>query len=87
MRRKTMNQANDVVGFRLDAVEEDVRDLKSLTVKIVEAQTRTDARLAGLEGQLRIQNDVLTQGFKLMQRVIMAGIGIISIVVTGTQVM
>jgi len=82
-----MNQANDVTGFRLDAVEEDVRDLKSLTVKIVEAQTRTDARLAGLEGQLRIQNEVLTQGFKLMQRVIMAGIGIISIVVTGTQVM
>lgn len=82
-----MNQASDVVGFRLDAVEEDVRDLKALTVKIVEAQTRTDARLAGLEGQLRIQNDVLKQGFKLMQRVIMAGIGIISIVVTGTQVM
>lgn len=82
-----MNQANDVTGFRLDAVEEDVRDLKSLTVKIVEAQTRTDARLAGLEGQLRIQNEVLTHGFKLMQRVIMAGIGIISIVVTGTQVM
>ena len=82
-----MNQANDVVGFRLDAVEEDVRDLKSLTVKIVEAQTRTDARLAGLEGQLRIQNDVLKQGFKLIQRVIMAGIGIISVVVTGTQVM
>ena len=87
MRRKMMNQASDVVGFRLDAVEEDVRDLKALTVKIVEAQTRTDARLAGLEGQLRIQNDVLKQGFKLMQRVIMAGIGIISIVVTGTQVM
>jgi len=82
-----MNQANDVVGFRLDAVEEDVRDLKSLTVKIVEAQTRTDSRLAGLEGQLRIQNDVLKQGFRLMQRVIMAGIGIISVVVTGTQVM
>ena len=82
-----MNQANDVTGFRLDAVEEDVRDLKSLTVKIVEAQTRTDARLAGLEGQLRIQNDVLKQGFKLIQRVIMAGIGIISVVVTGTQVM
>ena len=82
-----MNQASDVIGFRLDAVEEDVRDLKALTVKIVEAQTRTDARLAGLEGQLRIQNDVLKQGFKLMQRVIMAGIGIISIVVTGTQVM
>jgi hypothetical protein len=82
-----MKQASDVIGFRLDAVEEDVRDLKALTVKIVEAQTRTDARLAGLEGQLRIQNDVLKQGFKLMQRVIMAGIGIISIVVTGTQVM
>ena len=82
-----MNQPNDVVDFRLEAVEEDVRDLKSLTVKIVESQTRTDARLAGLEGQLIIQNEVLKQGFRLMQRVIMAGIGILSIVVTGTQVM
>lgn len=82
-----MNQASDVVDFRLEAVEEDVRDLKALTVKIVEAQTRTDTRLAGLEGQLRIQNDVLKQGFRLIQRVMMSGIGIISVVVTGTQVM
>ena len=82
-----MNQQNDVFEFRLEAVEEDVRDLKALTVKIVEAQTKTDARLAGLEGQLKIQNEVLTQGFRLIQKVVMAGIGIISIVVTGTQVM
>ena len=82
-----MNQSSDVVDFRLEAVEEDVRDLKTLTAKIVESQTRTDARLAGLEGQLIIQNEVLKQGFRLMQRVIMAGIGILSIVVTGTQVM
>lgn len=82
-----MNQQNDVIEFRLEAVEEDVKDLKALTVKIVEAQTKTDARLAGLEGQLKIQNDVLKQGFKLIQKVVMAGIGIISIVVTGTQVM
>ena len=54
-----MNQQNDVIEFRLEAVEEDVKDLKALTVKIVEAQTKTDARLAGLEGQLKIQNDVL----------------------------
>ena len=82
-----MNQQSDVLEFRLEAVEEDVRDLKALTVKIVEAQTKTDARLAGLEGQLKIQNEVLTQGFRLIQKVVMAGIGIISIVVTGTQVM
>ena len=82
-----MNQQNDVIEFRLEAVEEDVKDLKALTVKIVEAQTKTDARLAGLEGQLKIQNEVLKQGFKLIQKVVMAGIGIISIVVTGTQVM
>lgn len=82
-----MNQQSDVFEFRLEAVEEDVRDLKALTVKIVEAQTKTDARLAGLEGQLKIQNEVLTQGFRLIQKVVMAGIGIISIVVTGTQVM
>tara|TARA_R110002167_G_scaffold148769_3_gene341864 strand:- start:6 stop:257 length:252 start_codon:yes stop_codon:yes gene_type:complete len=82
-----LNQASDVIDFRFEAVEEDVRDLKTLTVKIVESQTRTDARLAGLEGQLIIQNDVLKQGFRLMQRVIMAGIGILSVVVTGTQVM
>ena len=79
--------ANDVLEFRIEAVEEDVRDLKALTVKIVEAQTRTDTRLAGLEGQLKIQNDVLQNGFKLMQKVIMGGIGILSIIVTGTQVM
>lgn len=82
-----MQTPNDVIEFRLDAVEEDVKDLKALTVKIVEAQTKTDSRLAGLEGQLKIQNDVLKQGFRLMQKVIMAGIGIISVVVTGTQVM
>lgn len=82
-----MQTPNDVIEFRLDVVEEDVKDLKALTVKIVEAQTRTDSRLAGLEGQLKIQNDVLKQGFRLMQKVIMAGIGIISVVVTGTQVM
>ena len=82
-----MNQQSDVFEFRLEAVEEDVKDLKALTVKIVEAQTKTDARLAGLEGQLKIQNEVLTQGFRLIQKVVMAGIGIISIVVTGTQVM
>lgn len=79
--------ANDVLEFRIEAVEEDVRDLKSLTVKIVEAQSRTDSRLAGLEGQLKIQNDVLQNGFKLIQKVIMAGIGIISLILTGTQVM
>jgi pimeloyl-CoA synthetase len=79
--------ANDVLEFRIEAVEEDVRDLKSLTVKIVEAQSRTDSRLAGLEGQLKIQNDVLQNGFKLIQKVILAGIGIISLILTGTQVM
>jgi len=79
--------ANDVLEFRIEAVEEDARDLKSLTVKIVEAQSRTDSRLAGLEGQLKIQNDVLQNGFKLIQKVILAGIGIISLILTGTQVM
>jgi pimeloyl-CoA synthetase len=82
-----LKMANDVLEFRIEAVEEDVRDLKSLTVKIVEAQSRTDSRLAGLEGQLKIQNDVLQNGFKLIQKVIMAGIGIISLILTGTQVM
>ena len=35
-----MQTPNDVIEFRLDAVEEDVKDLKALTVKIVEAQTK-----------------------------------------------
>lgn len=80
-------QPNDVMGFRLDAVEEDIKDLKSISAQIVKAQTKTDARLAGLQGELRIQNEVLKQGFDLIRRIIMAGIGVISIVVTGTQVM
>lgn len=77
----------DVLGFRLDAVEEDVRDLKSLSAQIVKAQSRTDARLAGLEGELRIQNEVLQQGFDLIKKVMMAGIGLISLVITGSQAM
>ena len=80
-------QPNDVMGFRLDAVEEDIKDLKAISAQIVKAQTRTDSRLAGLQGELRIQNEVLKQGFDLIRKIIMAGIGIISIVVTGTQVM
>lgn len=77
----------DVLGFRLDAVEEDVRDLKLLSAQIVKAQSRTDARLAGLEGELRIQNEVLQQGFDLIKKVMMAGIGLISLVITGSQAM
>jgi len=77
----------DVLGFRLDAVEEDVRDLKALSAQIVKAQSRTDARLAGLEGELRIQNEVLQQGFDLIKKVMMAGIGLISLVITGSQAM
>ena len=79
--------AEDVLGFRLDAVEEDVRDLKKLSAQIVKAQSRTDARLAGLEGELRIQNEVLQQGFDLIKKVMMAGIGLISLVITGSQAM
>lgn len=78
---------SDVLGFRLDAVEEDVRDLKALSAQIVKAQSRTDARLAGLEGELRIQNEVLQQGFDLIKKVMMAGIGLISLVITGSQAM
>jgi len=77
--------ANDVLGFRIDAVEEDVRDLKQLSAQIVHSQSRTDARLAGLEGELKIQNQVLKEGFDLIRRVMMAGIGVISVVFTGTQ--
>ena len=77
----------DVIGFRIDAVEEDVRDLKQLSAQIVKAQSRTDARLAGLEGELKIQNQVLKEGFDLIRRVMMAGIGVISVVFTGTQLL
>jgi len=75
----------DVMGFRIDAVEEDVRDLKQLSAQIVKSQGKTDSRLAGLEGELKIQNQVLKEGFDLIRRVMMTGIGIISIVFTGTQ--
>tara|TARA_R110000744_G_scaffold282791_1_gene394413 strand:+ start:854 stop:1102 length:249 start_codon:yes stop_codon:yes gene_type:complete len=78
---------NDVIEFRFDAVEEDVRDLKQLSAQIVNAQSKTDARLAGLEGELKIQNQVLKEGFDLIRRVMMAGIGVISVVFTGTQLL
>lgn len=79
--------AEDVLEFRLDAVEEDVRDLKLLSAQIVKAQTKTDSRLAGLEGELKVQNQVLKEGFDLLRKVMFAGIGIISVVLTGTSVM
>jgi hypothetical protein len=79
--------SDDVLEFRVESLEEDVKDLKTLSAQIVKAQTRTDARLAGLEGELRIQNEVLQQGFDLLKKVIMAGIGVISIVITGSSVM
>ena len=79
--------AEDVLEFRLDAVEEDVRDLKLLSAQIVKAQTKTDSRLAGLEGELKVQNEVLKEGFDLLRKVMFAGIGIISVVLTGTSVM
>tara|TARA_R110002167_G_scaffold70802_3_gene199866 strand:- start:923 stop:1162 length:240 start_codon:yes stop_codon:yes gene_type:complete len=73
------------VGYRLDAIEEDVRDLKQISSQITTAQARTDVHLSNLEGQLKIQNIVLEKGFNLIQRVMMAGIAIISVIVTGTQ--
>lgn len=78
---------DDVLEFRVESLEEDVKDLKALSAQIVKAQTKTDARLAGLEGELRIQNEVLQQGFDLLKKVILAGIGVISIVITGSSVM
>tara|TARA_R110000822_G_scaffold78315_4_gene187605 strand:- start:946 stop:1188 length:243 start_codon:yes stop_codon:yes gene_type:complete len=79
--------ADDVISFRIDAVEEDVRDLKQLSAQIVKSQTSTDARLAGLEGELKVQNQVLKEGFDLLRKVMFTGIGIISIVLTGTSAM
>tara|TARA_Y100001937_G_C7016468_1_gene283427 strand:+ start:551 stop:796 length:246 start_codon:yes stop_codon:yes gene_type:complete len=79
--------SDDVLEFRVESLEEDVKDLKALSAQIVKAQTKTDQRLAGLEGELRIQNEVLQQGFDLLKKVIMAGIGVISIVITGSSVM
>ena len=79
--------AEDVLEFRVDSLEEDVKDLKTLSAQIVKAQTKTDARLAGLEGELRIQNEVLTQGFDLIKKVMLTGIGIISVVITGSSIM
>ncbi len=79
--------SDNVLEFRVENLEEDVKDLKSLSAQIVKAQTKTDARLAGLEGELRIQNEVLQQGFDLLKKVIMTGIGVISVVITGSSVM
>jgi hypothetical protein len=79
--------AEDVLEFRVENLEEDVKDLKTLSAQIVKAQTKTDARLAGLEGELRIQNQVLTEGFDLIKKVMLTGIGIISVVITGSSIM
>lgn len=77
--------SDDVLEFRVESLEEDVKDLKTLSAQIVKAQSKAEARLAGLEGELRIQNKVLQEGFDLIKKVMLAGIGFISIVITGSQ--
>jgi TolA-binding protein len=77
--------SDDVLEFRVESLEEDVKDLKTLSAQIVKAQSKAEARLAGLEGELRIQNKVLQEGFDLIKKVMLTGIGFISIVITGSQ--
>jgi hypothetical protein len=77
--------SDDVLEFRVESLEEDVKDLKTLSAQIVKAQSKAEARLAGLEGELRIRNKVLQEGFDLIKKVMLTGIGFISIVITGSQ--
>jgi hypothetical protein len=75
-----MSDEDPLQNHRLDRLEE-------AFTKMADAQAERDRQMSSLTGALEVQNQVLTNGFDLMKRLAAAIIGVLSVVIGGTQVM
>lgn len=75
-----MSDEDPLQNHRLDRLEE-------AFTKMADAQAERDRQMSSLTGALEVQNQVLTNGFELMKRLAAAIIGVLSVVIGGTQVM
>jgi len=75
-----MSADDPLQNHRLDRLEE-------AFTKMAETQAERDMQMSALTGALEVQNQVLTNGFDLMKRLAAAIIGVLSVVIGGTQVM
>jgi len=75
-----MSEEDPLQNHRLDRLEE-------AFTKMADAQAERDRQMSSLTGALEVQNQVLTNGFDLMKRLAAAIIGVLSVVIGGTQVM
>jgi len=75
-----MSEEDPLQNHRLDRLEE-------AFTKMAEAQAERDRQMSSLTGALEVQNQVLNNGFDLMKKLAGAIIGVLSVVIGGTQVM
>lgn len=75
-----MSDEDPLQNHRLDRLEE-------AFTKMADAQAERDRQMSSLTGALEVQNQVLTNGFDLMKKLAAAIIGVLSVVIGGTQVM
>jgi len=75
-----MSEQDPLQNHRLDRLEE-------AFTKMAEAQAERDRQMSSLTGALEVQNQVLNNGFDLMKKLAGAIIGVLSVVIGGTQVM
>lgn len=75
-----MSEEDPLQNHRLDKLEEAI-------TKVAEAQATRDLQMAELTGALEVQNNVMKEGFNLMKKLAGAIIGVLSVVIGGTQVM
>ena len=75
-----MSDEDPLQNHRLDRLEE-------AFTKMAEAQAERDRQMSSLTGALEVQNQVLNNGFDLMKKLAGAIIGVLSVVIGGTQVM
>lgn len=75
-----MSEQDPLQNHRLDRLEE-------AFTKMADAQAERDRQMSSLTGALEVQNQVLNNGFELMKKLAAAIIGVLSVVIGGTQVM
>ena len=75
-----MSSEDPLQNHRLDRLEE-------AFTKMAEAQAGRDMQMSSLTGALEVQNNVMKEGFELMKKLAAAIIGVLSVVIGGTQVM
>ena len=75
-----MSSEDPLQNHRLDRLEE-------AFTKMAEAQAERDKQMSSLTGALEVQNSVMKEGFDLMKKLAAAIIGVLSVVIGGTQVM